>query len=58
MSEIENKVLTCVAKCPELDCDNSKHCKVLEIEYKNIITERDYCPCGNREIMIEFKEEN
>ena len=56
MNKINNdKMLICITKCPELDCDNEKHCTVSERHYQEDIMERDFCPCGNKEIMIELK---
>jgi len=45
----------CIQKCPELDCDNAKHC----INTKEGIQEReeryqDYCPCGNEAVWKEI----
>lgn len=36
----------CVARCPELDYDNHKHCITREIRHD--------CPCGNEDIWIKL----
>ena len=45
----------CIQKCPELDCDNSKHCTNTEegIQTKEEI--RDYCPCGNTAMWVDLE---
>lgn len=52
------KRFACMAKCPELDCDNLIHC----MDTKEGIQEKeerygDYCPCGNVPIWEEIIEE-
>ena len=38
----------CVAKCPELDCDNHTHCiDTLEGIQETEDRQNNYCPCGN-----------
>lgn len=44
----------CVAKCPELDKDNSKHCckeVSTELELKELRNKE--CPCGNVSNFIQ-----
>lgn len=41
------KKYICVAKCPELDCDNSKHCVTTNPNNPSSLYDYD-CPCGNR----------
>lgn len=39
---------TCITKCPDLDCDNIKHCTATA-EYLKMLKDRgrdDFCPCG------------
>lgn len=53
---LEMKKYICIAKCPELDDDNLRHC----IATKEQIQEREerlgvYCPCGNEEKWVLLK---
>ena len=57
MSDLKKYI--CIAKCPELDIDGSKHCIATENETKfgtpyNV----DYCPCGNETIWKEIDHES
>jgi hypothetical protein len=55
------KKYKCVANCPELDCNNEKHCTFTE-SYLSDKREydREVCPCGNIEKLelIEDSQEN
>ena len=45
------KEFICIAKCPELDEDNSKHCTATEEETKyGTPNNVDFCPCGKKPI--------
>lgn len=46
----------CIAKCPELDCDNIPHCKFeTDNECEALELKNRECPCGNEP---NWKEEN
>lgn len=51
-----NQKLICVAKCPELDCTNNRHCIDTEKGIKVIEEHRDYCPCGNVAKWAEYQD--
>ncbi|EQB4340918.1 hypothetical protein ACYJ2U_001637 [Clostridium botulinum] len=53
---MEGKQYICITKCPEVDCDNSRHC----IDTKEGILEKeerccDYYPCGNIPVWEEIQ---
>lgn len=54
-----NKTYICVQKCPELDCENGKHCTGTGdyIKRRESIG-RDFCPCGHIEIWEDYKEKS
>lgn len=44
----------CIAKCPELDYDNEKHCEVIINGEEELLELKDkQCPCGNNPIWNE-----
>ena len=49
------KKYICVAKCPELDYDNSKHCVTDNPEQPFPLYDYD-CPCGNCPIWEELQD--
>jgi hypothetical protein len=51
----------CVANCPELDCDNSKHCTINsqeEYEEKYLYSGTDYCAFSNRPKFNKIESED
>ena len=52
------KKFVCIAKCPELDCDNLCHCTDTKEGIQRREEKRqDYCACGNEAIWEEIIEE-
>lgn len=53
------KKYKCIANCPELDCDNEKHCTFTESELES---KKEYneeiCPCGNCTKLVLINEED
>lgn len=54
----EGEMMRCIANCPELDYDNSRHCtrcSQTEIDYMYEVYP-DGCPVGNNPIWEEVEE--
>lgn len=52
-----DKLYICIAKCPELDVSETKHCTVtLKQRREREEQYGDYCPCGNEDKWEELKQ--
>jgi hypothetical protein len=54
MNKNDDKMLICINKCPELDRDNEKHCMILQSQYDFYRTDECFCPCGNKEKLLDL----
>jgi hypothetical protein len=52
--EKDDKMLICISKCPELDFNNEKHCMILQSQYDYYKVDECFCPCGNKETLLDL----
>ena len=52
----KGKSYVCVAKCPELDRDSSRHCHMIITTNEGLALANDFeCPCGNKDLWDGIK---